>query len=737
MSNTDMSLFSNIDSHAPFPDRMRPRQLEEFIGQEHIIGEGRLLRRAIQADRISTLIFYGPPGTGKTTLARVIANTTKRAFTSLNAVLGGVAEVRKAIEQAKSMRDLYDRSTILFVDEVHRWNKAQQDALLPWVENGTVIFIGATTENPYFAVNSALVSRSRVFQLKPLGTNDLQKVAEQALRDPVRGYGKYDVTIDPDALDHLVQIADGDARSLLGAIELAVETSGSQFPPHEGETIHVTLPVAEDSIQRKAVLYDREGDYHYDTISAFIKSVRGSDPDAALYWLSRMVYSGEDPRYIFRRMLISAGEDIGLADPHALGVVNQAAQAFERVGMPEGQYFLTHAVLYLANAPKSNSSLGYFDALKTVEQEAQHEVPNHLRDDSRDKHGFGHGQGYAYPHAYRDHWVAQDYLPSGLKGKVFYQPGKLGWEGSIHQTVNRRREIQLTVHSSDDFPEILSFSPRDKGRDAWIRRIQRSGNGYLNELRDHIWSRMKFARHHTILTAGQFCTVLTGEALRNCPEGGVTALPYDSKELEFLTHKSEELPEEDRPLILEKKGCTSEILQQTLHPFDRITGVNILLESPQKEKILKEMHQQAQEGALMVLAELYPAGGSRLSQFLDNDFRKMNPSATNALTETENNIYESMDDPKTAWKPDDLTEMAAEAGWKNIRYEEIILEEKRILNKEIISRWILDTSSRFGKDLSERCTDQQLVELAEELIRTMTKSPVTWFMKFIFLSASA
>lgn len=737
MSNTEMSLFSNIDSHAPLPDRMRPRLLEEFIGQEHIIGEGRLLRRAIQADRISTLIFFGPPGTGKTTLARVIANTTKRAFTSLNAVLGGVAEVRKAIEQAKSMRDLYDRSTILFVDEVHRWNKAQQDALLPWVENGTVIFIGATTENPFFAVNSALVSRSRVFQLKPLLAEDLQRVAEAALRDTVRGYGKYSVTIDADALDHLIQIADGDARSLLGALELAIETSGSQFPPSEGEAIHVTLPVAEDSIQRKAVLYDKEGDYHYDTISAFIKSVRGSDPDAALYWLSRMVYSGEDPRYIFRRMLISAAEDVGLADPHALGVVNHAAQAFERVGMPEGQYFLTHAVLYLSNAPKSNSSLGYFDALKTVEQEAQHEVPNHLRDDSRDKHGFGHGQGYAYPHAYRDHWVAQDYLPAGLKGKVYYQPGKLGWEGSIHQTVNRRREIQLTVHSSDDFPEILSFSPRDRDRDAWIRRIQRSGSGYLYELRDQIWSRLKPARHHRVLTAGQFCTVLTGEALRNCPEGGVTALPYDRNELEILLHQSEKQPEEERPIILEKTGSISDILLQTDYSFDGITGLNMLLESSQKKNILESIYQHAHEGAIMVLAELYPAGGSRLSQFLSEDFRNLNPSATQALTDTENAIYESEDDPKTAWKPEDLTDMAADAGWKSPIYEEMVFEEQRIISKEIITRWILDRSSKFGSNLAERCSDQQLEELSAELIRRLTKSPITWLMKFIFLSASA
>ncbi|MFP4378447.1 MAG: AAA family ATPase, partial [Spirochaetales bacterium] len=380
----ESSLFSQGNSgDEPLAARMRPQNLDEFAGQEHILGPGRLLRRAIQADLLASIILYGPPGTGKTTLARVIANTTKSRFVTLNAVLSGVKEVRAAIDEAKQNRELYSRKTILFVDEVHRWNKAQQDALLPWVENGTVVLIGATTQNPFFEVNKALVSRSRIFQLKPLTHEDMRAIATRALTDPVRGYGRYEVQIDPDALDHLIQVADGDARGLLGALQLAVETTPERFPPPPETTIHIDRAIAEESIQQRAVLYDKEGDYHYDAISAFIKSIRGSDPDAALYWMARMIYSGEDPHFIFRRMLISASEDIGLADPNALPQVQAAAAAFDRVGLPEGNFFLAQSALYLATTKKSNTTLGFFDALDAVASEPQGEVPNHLRDASR------------------------------------------------------------------------------------------------------------------------------------------------------------------------------------------------------------------------------------------------------------------------------------------------------------------------------------------------------------------
>ncbi len=468
-----MDLFSSAPgAPAPLAFRMRPRTLDEFVGQEHIVGKGRLLRRVIQADQVSSLIFYGPPGHGKTTLAQVIANSTKSHFITMNAVLAGVKELRESIEVAKTNRDLYGRRTTLFVDEVHRWNKAQQDALLPWVENGTVILVGATTENPYFEVNRALVSRSRIFQLKPLTEEDLRAVALAACGDPERGYGAWKVTLTEEALDHLVKISNGDARSLLNAIELAVETTPARFPPPTGEEILVTREIAEESIQRKVVLYDKEGDYHFDTISAYIKSVRGSDPDAALYWLARMVLAGEDPHYVFRRMLILASEDVGMADPNALQFVEAAAAAFDRVGMPEGRFHLAHATLYLATAPKSNSSMGFFDALALLESEQREgETPNHLRDASRDKEGFGHGEGYMYPHAFKDHWVAQQYLPASLQGKVFYTPSDVGREAVIRDEVLRRREIQIATALEPPSTEVLTFSSAATASARWIERL--------------------------------------------------------------------------------------------------------------------------------------------------------------------------------------------------------------------------------------------------------------------------
>ncbi len=430
---------------------MRPRNLDEYIGQDHIVGKGRLLRRAIAADQLTSVIFYGPPGSGKTTLARVIANHTKSNFITLNAVLTGVQDIRASIKQAEDYFNLYSRRTILFVDEVHRWNKSQQDALLPWVENGTIILIGATTENPFFEVNKALVSRSRVFQLKPLAKDDLKKASEQAMSDVVRGYGKWKIQFEEGALEHLIETANGDARSLLNALELAIETTPEKWMPDAnppvpapGSTIFISKEACEESIQKKVVLYDRDGDYHYDIISAFIKSLRGRDPDAAMYWLARMVRAGEDPHFIFRRMLISACEDTGLADPHAISVVESCSSAFDRVGLPEGRYFLAHAALYLSTAPKSNSSMAFFDALSSVEKEDA-DVPNHLKDSSRDAEGFGHGSGYLYPHAYRDHWVAQQYLPDALMGRVFYTPSTQGYENQIRNGVLSRRELQIAA----------------------------------------------------------------------------------------------------------------------------------------------------------------------------------------------------------------------------------------------------------------------------------------------------
>src|SRR5512136_429880 len=387
----DHAMQERMKSEAPLAARMRPRTLDEYVGQEHIIGPGKLLRRAIEADRLfSSIILWGPPGTGKTTLAQVIANRTKSHFETLSAVLAGKAELKEVIEAAQERRRLYQKKTTLFVDEVHRWNKAQQDALLPHVENGTILLIGATTENPYFEVIGALVSRSRVFQLLPLAADQIGQILDSALADPERGFGKRQVVLDADARLHLIDVSNGDARNALNALELAVEST----PPGADGAIHVTLDVAQESIQRRAVLYDKDGDAHYDTISAFIKSVRGSDPDAALYWLAKMLYAGEHPRFILRRLIILAGEDIGLADPNGIVVANAAAQAFEYIGLPEGVYPMVEATLYLSTAPKSNTATAYFKAYKLIEDRGVGDVPRHLQDTNRDAAALGHGAGY-------------------------------------------------------------------------------------------------------------------------------------------------------------------------------------------------------------------------------------------------------------------------------------------------------------------------------------------------------
>ncbi|MEJ2012089.1 MAG: AAA family ATPase [Anaerolineales bacterium] len=450
----DHAMQERIQNEAPLAARMRPRTLDEFVGQEEIVGEGRLLRRAIEADRLfSSILLWGPPGTGKTTLAMVIANSTKSHFETISAVLAGKAELRKVIKAALERRKLYGTRTILFVDEVHRWNKAQQDALLPHVESGSITLIGATTENPYFEVISALVSRSRIFQLRPLEDTAVRTILERALSDEQRGYGDRQIELDSDAEEHLVRVAGGDARNALNALELAVETT----PKDAKGRVHVTLAVAQESIQRRAVLYDKDGDAHYDTISAFIKSVRGSDPDAALYWLAKMLYAGEDPRFILRRLLILASEDIGLADPQGLVVAAAAMQSFEFVGLPEGVYPIVEATLYLSTAPKSNSAGAYFKAYKLLEERGVVEVPRHLQDSNRDAKGLGHGEGYIYPHDHPEHHVGQGYLPVELLGTYFYRPSDQGYEAQVEQRLERWRAAQraaLDIEETHETPDL-------------------------------------------------------------------------------------------------------------------------------------------------------------------------------------------------------------------------------------------------------------------------------------------
>jgi len=443
-----------MKTEAPLAARMRPRSLEEFVGQAHIIGEGKLLRRAIEADKLfSSIILWGPPGTGKTTLAQVIANTTKSHFETISAILAGKAELKQVVEAALDRRRLHSERTILFVDEVHRWNKAQQDALLPHVENGTVTLIGATTENPYFEVISALISRSRVFQLRSLNQDETGMIMDRALADQERGYGGKRIMLAPEARAHLIEVAGGDARNALNALELAVESTS---PNPEG-TIHITLEVAQESIQRRAVLYDKDGDAHYDTISAFIKSVRGSDPDAALYWLAKMLYAGEDPRFIIRRLIILAGEDIGLADPMGLVMASSAAQAFDYIGLPEGVYPIVEATLYLATSPKSNSAGAYFKAMQLIEQEGQISVPRHLMDGSRDAEALGHGKDYVYPHEFEGHFVPQQYLPKRLLGTYFYSPAQEGYEAQVTARLEMWREAQrkaLGITRVENIPDM-------------------------------------------------------------------------------------------------------------------------------------------------------------------------------------------------------------------------------------------------------------------------------------------
>lgn len=431
----------NGKKESPLASRMRPTSLDEVVGQQHIIGKDKLLYRAIMADKISSIIFYGPPGTGKTTLAKVIANTTSAEFTSINATAAGKKDMEQVVENAKNIRGMYGKKTILFIDEIHRFNKGQQDYLLPFVEDGTVILIGATTENPYFEVNGALLSRSIIFELKPLSQEDIKTLIRRALTDSEKGLGSYGAVIDDDALDFLSDMANGDARSALTAIELGVLTTE---PSADGK-IHITLSVASECIQRRVVKYDKSGDNHYDTISAFIKSMRGSDPDAAIYYLARMLYAGEDVKFIARRIMICAAEDVGNADPQALQVAVAAAQAVERIGMPESQIILAEATNYVACAPKSNASYLSIDAAMHMVASGQTPpIPVHLQDSHYKSAGkLGHGIGYQYAHDFKNHYVAQQYLPDALAGVRFYEPTDMGYEKQIRDHLEKiRREAE-------------------------------------------------------------------------------------------------------------------------------------------------------------------------------------------------------------------------------------------------------------------------------------------------------
>ena len=718
----------------PLAARMRPRTLDEYIGQEHIVGKGRLLRRAIQADRLSSVIFFGPPGTGKTTLAQVIAFHTKSNFLTLNAVLAGVQQIRAAITSAEEHKKLYGKPTILFVDEVHRWNRSQQDALLPWVENGTVIFIGATTENPFFEVNKALVSRSRVFQLKALTAADLYKTAERCLHDRERGYGQWHVSFIEGALEHLVETAAGDARSLLNALELAVETSVENWPPPAGTKILIDMQAAEESIQQKAVLYDKDGDYHYDIISAFIKSIRGSDPDAALYWLARMVYAGESPHFIFRRMLISACEDIGLADPHALTVVNSAASAFDRIGLPEGRYHLTHAALYLATCPKSNSALGFFDALKAVEKE-QTEVPNHLKDANRDGQALGHGEGYLYPHAYRDHWIAQQYLPDELTGRVFYTPGYTGYEKKIRDEVSAKREAQLAA-----IQEAFEGGKKGITEEDWRARTEGSSAEILEQIRNTLIEQVQLCADDRVLIYRADGGLLLWPTVRIAVNGCTAALFEQQKALQSALRYAETFDLLNRPvtaLIAEEGGAECE--EETKKPqekkalfpdleFDTVLFYHPAASVRDFTGFFSRVVQEHTAKARIWLAFQLPQYGLRLSVLLPPG------AAADMFTAAEFAFFSDRQNERFAWNESTVACLAEEAGYTVRICEKKEYQESRLITQAELSRWF-SAESAYGTAIREHFSLQQTeFEKIMELLKQRCRKPVSYLRTVVYMS---
>ncbi len=725
-----------LREEAPLAARMRPRTLQEYIGQEHILAPGRLLRRAIQADQISSLIFYGPPGTGKTTLASVIANTTKSHFVTLNAVMAGIADLREITTSAQARLGEIQVRTILFIDEVHRWNKAQQDALLPWVENGTIILIGATTENPYFTVNRALVSRSRIFQLKPLDDNNIKDIVRQAIADPVRGYGGKKIQLDDDALGHLANVANGDARAALNALELAVETT----EPNQDGIIHIDMAVAEESIQKRAVLYDREGDYHFDTISAFIKSMRGSDPDATFYWLAKMIYAGEDPRFIFRRMTIFASEDIGMADPQALSFVISAAEAFDRVGLPEGHYPLAHAALYCATAPKSNSVMGFFDALKLVGAEREEDVPNHLKDASRDQKGFGHGIGYQYPHAYRDHWVAQQYLPASLQGKLFYEPGTIGYEAKLADTVRQRRELQLAaIREADDQlapPEILTFSPTDKTSERWLARAADNLAPQLATIRERLFKARNLNRHDLVIDLTADNGACLWHALRSVPEGGAWGRVNSLQNKEILLEQAQNLAELTRPnIVVAPRNQLKTELQNSQWKdvrFDFAVGRNWLSTEPSRDMIAKELFDLLVPGATLAIAENITRHSQRITDLL----AEFQLPWLDKAREAEEKIYVNPDDPLVNWDESTLEASLANAGFNTVKPELVPFHRETTITLALLNRWFDNTPQSFKSRLLNHLDEAAVNLLFKVLQENLVNRKVIWGSQVAFLTAT-
>ena len=727
-----MDLFENALEHsiqegAPLADRMRPRTLDEFVGQNHLLAPGRLLRRAIQADQLSSLIFFGPPGTGKTTLARIIANTTRSHFLSINAVLAGIPAIRECIESARRFLSEQQRRTILFVDEVHRFNKTQQDALLPHVENGTVVLIGATTENPYFEVIKALVSRSRIFQLKSLGSEDLEAILEMALRDEDRGFGKMHILLEEEAKKHLAQVASGDARAALNALELAVQTTET----NEEGILQISLEIAEESIQQRAVLYDKDGDAHFDTISAFIKSMRGSDPDAALYWMAKMVQAGEDSRFLFRRMIIFASEDVGLADPGALGVVHAAAQAFDYVGMPEGRFHLAQACLYLSTAPKSNSAFAFFDALKTVAAEARDEVPNPLKDGNRDGAAFGHGEGYLYPHAFRDHWVAQQYLPESLQGRVFYQPGDQGYEDGLREGVSRKREAQLA-----SFLAASNGSSNLEG-EYWENRTLGDSGEMHAALRDRLFQLAEPEKNHLCLVLQGGDGLLLGEMLRKVSEETVYSLVENEEQKQVLERFHQGRPEASRLVLAvsRKDGGPSAFGIPGLR-FERVLGRNFLQRFSKPWEELENLKDFLKDESRLALAETMPTRGQRISGLIGEE--QLDPELLKVWLEAESMLYEDPSNPRLGWEESALREKLLEKDWEIKSWKLQTFETPTRIPVRLLESWFVQDgdSPCYGKRLEEQIGAQPVQNIHQVLRRHVAGRLVSWRSSWLFFCIS-
>ena len=712
----DSDLFSHqrealLRRQAPLADRLRPRNLDEFVGQGAILAEGRLLRRAIAADRVGNLILHGPPGVGKTTLARIIANHTRAHFSSLNAVLAGVKDLRTEVSEAGRRLERHGLRTILFIDEVHRFNSAQQDALLPWVENGTLTLIGATTENPYFEVNKALVSRSRLFRLQALTPEDLNKLLESALMDPERGYGGRKIKLEPEAAAHLVDVASGDARSLLNALELAVDST----PTDDNGVIRIDLGIAEESIQQRAVLYDKQGDAHFDTISAFIKSIRGSDADAALFWLARMIEAGENPRFIFRRMLISAGEDVGLADPQAVVVVEACAAAFERIGLPEGLYPLAQAALYLACTEKSNSTGGFFEALRQVRNAQRQDVPSHLRDANRDGDAFGDGQGYRYPHAFREHWVAQQYLPDALQGEAFWAPSHQGWEGQRRERILERRAAQLAaaVEAEDAHPLLVSSGPDQPQLERWLQRQLAIDGERLQTLRQRLWADLNWRRTDRVLMLGGRSLLWSLDPLAAVAEGGVMILCGSATDQPRLEAQLNLLDPLQRPALMGKPNDLDALSKN--HNFEVIGGR--LNQDDLKSSTLMELWptiaERTSSGAQLRLllseSELGPA-----SALLEHSQGALAPEIANALN--------GLQGLETQWlsqksEREALRQQLEASGWslESTNWQE---SSSLRLDQSLMNRWLGEERPyRLAVERQTRGHPSALATLKNELMK--------------------